>query len=162
MTQRWQKPPKTQQLGLALPRGKFTPAGRDTTDTSSHAAASIGLKRGGGKDAMENIGDLANAMVGAMERQTGRQTRRKRLADVMFAVTVRKEVLDYLCEHPEGATADEIATAIHRSFFTVRPRLTELGPRHMKLIEDSGTRRANASSGRAAIVWRVKVTDGDL
>jgi len=98
--------------------------------------------------ATENVGDLANAMVGAMRRHTGRQ----RLAGVMLAITVRKEVLDYLTEHPEGATADEIATAINRSFFTVRPRVSELNKRNA--IVDSGLRRANATSGRSAIVWR--------
>jgi hypothetical protein len=153
MTERWKKPRKeTPQLGLALPRGKFTPATRDTTDTSSQAAASVGLKRGGDQDAMrgQNIGDLAASMVGAMRAHTSRT----RLKGVMLAVTVRKEVLDYLGEHPEGATADEIAAALKRSPFTVRPRCVELGPRHMKLIVDSGARRPNASSGRAATVWR--------
>jgi hypothetical protein len=154
MTQRWEKTPKTTtpQLGLAVPRGTFTPSSRDTTDTSAAAASSVGLKRGGDKDAMavENVGDLASAMVGAMKRHTGR----KRLAGVMFALTVRREVLDYLGEHPEGATADEIAAAIKRSPFTVRPRVSELGPRRMKLIEDTGARRPNATSGRNATVWR--------
>jgi hypothetical protein len=152
MTQRWHKPTaKTPQLGLALPRGALTPAGRDTTDTSAAAAASVGLKRGGDKDAMavENVGDLANAMLGAMKRHT----RKTRFKAVMFALTVRKEVLDYLGEHPEGATADEIAAAIKRSPFTVRPRVSELNKK-MNLIVDTGARRANASSGRAAIVWR--------
>jgi hypothetical protein len=160
MTGRWKNPPKTPQLGLALPRGTFTPAGRDTTDSSAAAASSVGLKRGGDKDAMavENVGDLASAMVGAMRRHTGR----KRLAGVMLAVTVRKEVLDYLGEHREGATADEIAVAIKRSFFTVRPRVSELNK--MDLIVDTGLRRANATSGRSAAVWKVKkgLTDGDL
>jgi hypothetical protein len=87
-----------------------------------------------------------------MKRHTGR----KRLAGVMLALTVRREVLDYLGEHPEGATADEIAAAIKRSPFTVRPRVVELGPRHMNLIEDTGARRPNATSGRSAAVWRVK------
>src|SRR5258708_6552925 len=84
MTQRWKKTPKTTtpQLGLPLPRGTFTPASRDTTDTSAAAASSVGLKRGGDKDAMavENVGDLANAVVGMMKRHTGR----KRLAGVML------------------------------------------------------------------------------
>jgi hypothetical protein len=151
MNRRWHKTPTTQQLGLALPRGPFTPAGRDTTDTSAAAASSVGLRRGGDQMAVENVGDLAASMLGAMRRHTGR----KRLAGVMLALTVRKEVLDYLGEHPEGATADEIAAAIKRSPFTVRPRCVELGPRHMKLIEDTGVRRPNASSGRAAIVWKV-------
>jgi hypothetical protein len=150
VTQRWEKPAKTPQLGLALPRGPFTSASRDTTDTSSQAAASVGLRRGGDAMALENVGDLAASMVGAMRRHTGR----KRLAGVMLALTVRKEVLDYLGEHPEGATADEIAAALKRSPFTVRPRVVELGPRHMNLIVDSGARRPNASSGRAAIVWK--------
>ncbi len=151
MSERWKKPVKTPQLGLALPRGAMTPATRDTTDTSASAAASIGLKRGGDAMTVENVGDLATSMVGAMKRHTRRQ---RHMAAAMLAPTVRKEVLDYLGEHPEGATADEIAAALKRSPFTVRPRCVELGPRHMKLIEDTGNRRPNASSGRAAIVWR--------
>jgi hypothetical protein len=159
MKQRWGKPKQTPQLGLALPRGSATPAGRDATDTSAAAAASVGLKRGGdlvaraAVPAMENVGELANAMVGAMRRQTSR----KRLAGVMFALTVRKEVSDYLGEHLEGATADEIAVAIKRSFFTVRPRVSELNK--MGLIADSGQRRANATSGRSAIVWTRAVVE---
>jgi hypothetical protein len=144
MNRRWTKPkPGTPQRGL------FTPA-RPTTDTSAAAAASAGLKRGGDMMAVENVGDLANAMVGAMERHT----RKTRLRGVMLALTVRKEVLDWMAGNPAGGTADEIATAIKRSFFTVRPRVSELNK--MGAIVDSGARRMNASSGRLAIVWRKK------
>ncbi len=144
MGRRWAKPKMTPQRGL------FTPAGRSTTDTSAAAAAGAGLKRGGDMMAMENVGDLANAMLGAMERHT----RKTRLRGVMLALTVRKEVLDWMAENPAGGTADEIATAIKRSFFTVRPRVSELNK--MGAIVDSGARRMNASSGRMAIVWKLK------
>ena len=145
MSRRWSKPVKTPQRGL------FTPAGRATTDTSAAAAAGAGLKRGGDKDAMavEDVGDLAHAMVGAIERQT----RRTRLSGVMLALTVRKEVLDWLEKNPAGGTADEIADAIKRSPFTVRPRVSELNK--IGAIVDSGARRMNAASGRMAAIWVV-------
>jgi predicted ArsR family transcriptional regulator len=55
-----------------------------------------------------------------------------------------------LLTHEQGATADEIAAALGRSQFTVRPRCSELLARG--LIRDSGVRRENLS-GRSAIVW---------
>ena len=148
---RWVKPkPATpqQQLQLVNPaRGKFTPPIKLATDTSRDAAESVGMARGG--DAIPSLGNLATAMVDVLERHS----RKVKLSGVMLAITVRKEVLDYLAEHPEGATADEIATAIKRSPFTARPRVSELNK--MNAIIDSGARRTNASSGRAAIVWIV-------
>lgn len=53
---------------------------------------------------------------------------------------------------PGGLTADEVAAQLHRSVLTIRPRVAEL----VKLgrIEDTGTRRRNAS-GKSARVWRV-------
>ncbi len=140
---RWQKPRTTPQRGL------FTPAGRATTDTSAAAAASAGLKRGGDVMAAENVGDLAHAMVGAIERHS----RKVKLSGVMLALTVRKEVLEWMAENPAGATADEIADAIDRSPFTVRPRVSELNK--MGAIVDSGARRMNAASGRMATVWKL-------
>jgi len=146
---RWTKPaPPSPQLAM---RGLLTPAGRPTTDTSSAAAASIGLKRGG-DDSMETIGDLASAMVAAAERHT----RKTRLSGVMRALKVRGEVLAYLEDHPEGATADEIAYELKYSILTVRPRVSEL--RKMGLITDTEKRRPN-TSGRNAIVWK-RTPDG--
>ena len=140
---RWEKPkPASPQLSM---RGLLTPPSRFTTDTSAAAAADVGLKRGG--DAVESIGNLAGAMVGAMQRHT----RKTRLSGVMRALKVRGEVLAWLEEHPEGATADEIAYVLKYSILTVRPRVSELNK--MDLIVDSGLRRLN-TSGRRAIVWR--------
>ncbi len=125
-------------------RGLFTSATRATTGTSAAAAETLGLKRGG--DAVESIGDLAAAMAGAIERQT----RKRRLSGVMRALKVRGEVLAWLQENREGATADEIAYLLKYSILTVRPRVSELNKMH--LIVDSGLRRPN-TSGRSAIVW---------
>jgi hypothetical protein len=149
MSRRWVKPKSTPQTELQLiaPRGRFTPAVKIQTDTAIAAGESIGLKRGGDQQ-FERIGDLASAMTGVLEKHT----RRVKLAGVMLAVAVRKEVLDYLTEHPEGATADEIAYVLKRSVLTVRPRCAELHVK-MKAIVDSGERRPNAS-GKSAIVWR--------
>lgn len=52
-----------------------------------------------------------------------------------------------------GSTADECAAALNESVLSIRPRFTEL--RLANRIEDTGTRRPNAS-GRNAIVWKVK------
>jgi hypothetical protein len=92
-----------------------------------------------------SAGDLASAMTGVLEKHS----RKVKLAGVMLALTVRKEVLEYLREaesgrradsntgetHPEGATADEIAYALKYSILTVRPRMSEL--KKMNLIVDS-------------------------
>lgn len=52
-----------------------------------------------------------------------------------------------------GSTADECAESLGESVLSIRPRFTEL--RLANRIEDTGTRRPNAS-GRNAIVWKVK------
>ncbi|MGA9722685.1 MAG: hypothetical protein WBQ86_09540 [Candidatus Binatus sp.] len=147
---RWVKPKPTtpqRELQLVSPRGKFTPLIKLATDTSRDSAESVGLTRGG--YAVPTIGNLADAMVDVLERHS----RKVKLGGVMLGLTVRKEVLDYLRAHPEGATADEIADAIDRSQFTTRPRVSELNK--MNAIIDSGGRRPNATSGRPAIVWIV-------
>ena len=51
----------------------------------------------------------------------------------------------------EPLTADEVADVLGQSVLSIRPRVTELA--NNDEIEDSGTRRRNAS-GRNAIVWR--------
>jgi hypothetical protein len=146
VSRRWAPPkPKPPQRELFLGgRGPFTPAVKIATDTSADAAASVGIGPRG-RD-LAAVGDLAQAMVGVLDRHA-RDTRR---AGVLLAVTVRHEVWDWLRRHPEGGTADEIAGAINRGILTVRPRVSEL-VRH-GLVVDCGTRRAN-SSGRYAIVW---------
>lgn len=50
-------------------------------------------------------------------------------------------------------TADEIAGRFNKSILAIRPRLSELLRKGK--IEDSGVRRVN-SSGKSAIVWRLK------
>ena len=52
-----------------------------------------------------------------------------------------------------GSTADECAAALNESVLSIRPRFTEL--LRANRIQDTGTRRPNAS-GRNAIVWKVK------
>jgi hypothetical protein len=128
MPRRWAKPkPKPPQADLfASQRPKAA------TDTSLAA--------------MESVGALATSMVGVLDRHA----RRTRLAGAMLAVTVRKEVLDFLRERPGGATADEIAAAIGRSILTVRPRVSEL--KRLGAFVDSGERRANASGHAAAVM----------
>ena len=49
-------------------------------------------------------------------------------------------------------TADEAATLLGESVLSIRPRFSELAT--MGDIEDSGTRRKNAS-GRNAIAWKI-------
>lgn len=56
----------------------------------------------------------------------------------------------------DGMTADECAIKIGRDEKAVRPRFTELGPKHKDLIEKvPGVRRRN-ESGLNASVWRAK------
>lgn len=69
----------------------------------------------------------------------------------LVAGTMRARVLDWLRQHPDGMTADELAHALNISPFTVRPRLSELRRNH--LIEDTGERRTH-DSGMTATVWR--------
>lgn len=50
-------------------------------------------------------------------------------------------------------TADELAAEMGESILTIRPRMSEL--RTLGMIVDTGDRRLN-SSGRRAVVWRVR------
>lgn len=139
MNRRWQPPPpKSPQLRFPLEppsRGRFEPAEKSGTKTSTEARDAVG------------VGAIAQAMVGTIEKQA----HRVRLAGAMLAVTVRKEVLDWLRANPAGGSAHQIAHALKRSFLTVSPRLSEL--RRMGLIVDSGRRTINAHSGHRAILW---------
>jgi hypothetical protein len=188
MTRRWQKPkaPTPQQTLRLEERGRFTPPVKLQPDTAIVAAESIGLHRSGDradlsfprvsgargipeaqtrdpsrqpregdKQDFAGLGNLAAAMVGVLERHTSKV----RLGGVMLAITVRKEVLAYLAAHPDGATADEIAEALRRTPFTVRPRCSELLRRG--LIVDSGLRREN-TSGKKAIVWVASTGDSSV
>ena len=53
----------------------------------------------------------------------------------------------------DGLTADEAADVLGLSYFSIRPRVTELA--RMGELEDSGEVRPN-HSGKNAIVWRLK------
>ena len=59
-------------------------------------------------------------------------------------------VLEYIADHPDGVTDEEIAAGLELNPSTARPRRIELARRG--LIAEAGTRRA--ASGRAATVWR--------
>jgi predicted ArsR family transcriptional regulator len=64
----------------------------------------------------------------------------------------RWQIIEWLDEHPDGATADEIAAALGYSLFAMRSRLQKL--RGTKWIEDCGLRRRDRN-GRNVIVWVV-------
>lgn len=139
MSRRWAPPrPSTPQMSLLLEKNRFAPPIKSGSDTSAEAAASVGMFKGG---------DLAASLLGVIERKTART----RLGKVMFALEVRSEVYQYLVDHPEGATADEIAYALRYSILTVRPRVSELYNK-LKKIQKSDVRRPN-QSGRNAVVW---------
>lgn len=65
------------------------------------------------------------------------------------ASNLREQVLRALINEP--MTADECAARLDQTPFAIRPRLSEL--RALGKIEDSKTRRPNAS-GHRAIVWQ--------
>lgn len=68
----------------------------------------------------------------------------------------RAEVLRVYREAlPGGLTADEAASRLGLTPLAVRPRVTELGPKHFGKLERTGERRRNAS-GLAAAVWRLR------
>lgn len=54
-----------------------------------------------------------------------------------------------------GLTPDECALRLGIDEKAVRPRFTELGPRHANRIVDTGLRRAN-ESGHKAKAWRAR------
>ena len=59
----------------------------------------------------------------------------------------------------DGLTADELAEQLQKQRWSIQPRTTELNRKG--IIQDSGKRRFNVT-GRAAIVWVVRPTGGDL
>lgn len=65
-----------------------------------------------------------------------------------------REVLGVLTNHPEGLTADEIATKLGREPYVVRPRLTEL--KSAGLVVAVG-RRVSARTGKRITVWAAQV-----
>lgn len=96
------------------------------------------------------------ASPGFKENTTSRDAARAISAK---APTLRNRVLAAIKDAgPAGLTADEAADKLGETVHAVRPRLTELGPKHANLIESTGMRRPNAS-GLMAKVWRAK-TEG--
>ena len=75
----------------------------------------------------------------------------KAAADAMApkAPSLRDRVLRVVCTY--SPTADEAAEILDESILAIRPRVSELAK--LGLIRDSGGRRTNISSGKAAIVW---------
>lgn len=65
---------------------------------------------------------------------------------------LQRLIYDYLADHPDGATDEEIATACGLNPSTSRPRRIELERRG--LVVQDGTRRTK--SGRMAAIWRAK------
>lgn len=86
---------------------------------------------------------------GFKSRETS-QIAADRIAPV--APTLRDKVLSIYRDTAAGLTADEVAAKLRLTPFSVRPRVSELA--RMGLLKDTMERRANASSGRIAIVWR--------
>lgn len=72
-------------------------------------------------------------------------------AQTIDASTLRGQVLALL-RRKGPLTADQCASELRLSPFSIRPRLTEL--QRAGKAEDSGLRRPN-NSGRNAIVWQV-------
>lgn len=70
-------------------------------------------------------------------------------ARVLHAITAADEA---------GLTPDECAAGLGLSVLAVRPRYSELGPKHENKIEKTGERRRNAVSGLMAAAWRRRST----
>lgn len=69
------------------------------------------------------------------------------------AAALRTKVLAAIARAGErGLTADEAAEAVGAHLLAIRPRVTELGPKHEGKIRKNGQRRAN-ESGAMASVW---------
>lgn len=71
-----------------------------------------------------------------------------------LAPTLRDRVLALYAQAPNGLTADEVADKLGLTPFSIRPRVSELA--RLGALTDTMERRANATSGRIAIVWRIK------
>ena len=68
------------------------------------------------------------------------------------AKTLRDKVLQTIAATPAGITADEIATKLNKSPFSVRPRVSEL--RRLGEIRPADSRGKN-ESGMTASLWVV-------
>jgi transcription initiation factor IIE alpha subunit len=81
----------------------------------------------------------------------GTETSREAALEIRKALPkLEGRVLIFIAGRPDGATNEEIETALQMTGNTVRPRVVEL--RERKLIHDSGQTR-KTRSGRNAIVW---------
>jgi hypothetical protein len=70
------------------------------------------------------------------------------------AALLRERVLVAVIAAGErGLTPDETATILGESVLAIRPRFSELGPKHYGLITPTGERRRN-ESGLLAKAWR--------
>ena len=75
-------------------------------------------------------------------------------AESMTPTTInacQRKVLDYLADHPEGATDEEMQLGIPMQPSTQRPRRIELVK--LRMIEQAG--EGKTRSGRRAAKWRV-------
>jgi len=59
-----------------------------------------------------------------------------------------------------GLTPEEAAKRMNVDVRVVAPRFTELGPKHLNMIEPTGERRPN-DSGLLAKAYREKIHDGE-
>lgn len=73
------------------------------------------------------------------------------------AGALRGRVLNALLAAPAGLTADECAAALGVDRLAIRPRLSELVT--LKLIRDSGRRRANVSGKSAQVMIHASQAD---
>lgn len=97
---------------------------------------------------MQNAFDFYPETPGWKRRDTSKQAAEEvkpsaeTLRNLVYQVLKTKEL-----------SADEVAAELEIDKLSIRPRLSELSK--MDKIEDSGKRTLN-SSGKKAIVWRVK------
>lgn len=80
-------------------------------------------------------------------------SREAALAIAPRVTELQRRVLDYLKEHPQGATDEQLIDGTGLNPSTLRPRRREL--QQANIIKDSG-RYALTHSGRRAIVWVVR------
>lgn len=71
------------------------------------------------------------------------------------AALLRERVIAIIADAGDrGLTPDEAATLLGEDEKAIRPRFTELGPRHLNKIVETGERRQN-ESGLKAKAWRI-------
>lgn len=65
---------------------------------------------------------------------------------------MHKRIMDYLREHPEGATDEQLSQALDMQGSTLRPRRRELEV--LGKVRNTG-KTAKTLSGRSAILWAI-------